>query len=55
MFILVFIYVVVNAILLEAYLDTDGNVGNNALLLFNLPVLVLAILSYLISRIPLNK
>lgn len=55
MFILVFIYVVINVVLLEAYLDTDGNVGNDSLLLFNLPVLVLAILFYFISKITIKK
>jgi hypothetical protein len=49
------IYVAINAVLLEAYLDTDGSVGGETLFLFNIPVLALAVLVYIIAKIPLDK
>jgi hypothetical protein len=48
---LVFGYFVINGLLLSYYFETERNHGGTALILFNLPVVALAVLFYVIVRI----
>lgn len=47
---LAFIYLVINGVLFSLYFDSDRNLGGEALVLFNLPVLALILIGYLIVK-----
>ena len=47
---LLFGFVAINGVLLSLYFDTERNLGGQALLLFNLPVVFAAAIFYLIAR-----
>ena len=48
-------FVAINGVLLSLYLDTERNLGGEALLLFNVPVLLASILFYAIARFTSNR
>jgi hypothetical protein len=52
---LVVIFVAVNGLLLSTYLESDRNVGGTALVLFNVPVLLLAVSVYVIMKITSDR
>jgi hypothetical protein len=45
-----FFFLAVNGVLLSLYFDSDRHLGGQALLLFNLPVLALLLIGYLIIK-----
>ena len=52
---LLFGFVAINGLLLSLYFDTERNLGGEALLLFNLPVVFAAAIFYLIARFTSNR
>lgn len=52
---LVFGFVAINGLLLSLYFDTERNLGGEALLLFNLPMVFGAVIFYLIARFTSNR
>ena len=47
---LLFGFVAINGVLLSYYFDTERTAGGEALLMFNVPVLLAGILFYVITR-----
>jgi hypothetical protein len=52
---LLFGYVAINGLLLSVFFDTERNLGGEALLLFNLPVVFAAAIFYLVIRFTPNR
>jgi hypothetical protein len=52
---IVLIFIAINGLLLSLYFDTERNIGGEALLLFNVPVLLAGVLFYLIARFTSNR
>lgn len=52
---LLFGYLAINGLLLSLYFDTERNLGGQAILLFNFPVVLAAATFYVIARLTSNR